>query len=61
MVGTSDIVVGLFAIGMGLSFLGADPKSPTSRALALCLSFLGLGMLLNVPLTSGIVEFDRRT
>lgn len=31
------LIVALVAIGMGLSFLAADPQSPTSRALALTL------------------------
>ncbi len=34
-------IVALVAIGMGLSFLTADPKSPTSRALALTLGLFG--------------------
>jgi class 3 adenylate cyclase len=36
------LIVGLVAIGMGLSFLAADPDSPTSRALALMLGLFGL-------------------
>ena len=42
------LIVGLFAIGMALSFFGADPRSPTSRALALFLGLFGAAMLLNI-------------
>ena len=45
---TADLIVSLFAIGMGLAFVSADPKSPTSRALALCLSLMGATLLTNV-------------
>jgi class 3 adenylate cyclase len=43
------IVVGLFAIGMSLTIVWADPKSPTSRALALMFSIIGVLIILNVP------------
>jgi hypothetical protein len=51
----SFFIVALFAIGMALSFFAADPRSPTSRALASTLGLLGATMLLNVPLQLGFV------
>jgi adenylate cyclase len=42
------LIVGLFAGGMALSFLAADPRSPTSRALSLFLGLLGLAFVLNI-------------
>ena len=60
MVDTSDLVVGLFAFGMGLSFVGADPQSPTSRALAAFLGFVGFALMLNVPVNAGLLGSDRR-
>jgi len=59
MVDTSDLVVGLFAFGMGLSFVGADPRSPTSRALAVFLGFVGLALMLNVLVNAGLLGADR--
>lgn len=50
----SFFVVGVFALGMALSFYAADPKSPTSRALAAMLGLLGISMLLNLPLEGGL-------
>lgn len=38
-------IVALVAIGMGLSFLFADPQSPTSRALALTLGLFGIAVV----------------
>jgi adenylate cyclase len=55
MVDTADLVVGLFALGMGISFVGADPQSPTSRALAVFLSFVGVALMLNVPVRAGLL------
>jgi len=52
----SFFVVAIFAIGMALSFLAADPGSPTSRALACALGLIGITMLLNVPLEAGFVQ-----
>lgn len=60
MVDTADLVVGLFAIGMGLSFLGTDPKSPTSRALALFFITAGTTWCANVPLYAGLLGRDPR-
>lgn len=41
-------LVSLFSLGMGLSFLIADRESPTSRALALGLAFIGISIAINV-------------
>ncbi|MFI5397184.1 MAG: adenylate/guanylate cyclase domain-containing protein [Candidatus Binatia bacterium] len=60
MVDTSDLVVGLFAFGMGLSFVGSDPQSPTSRTLAVFLGFVGLALMLTVPVNAGLLGSDRR-
>ena len=49
MAPTGDILTALFAIGMALSFLLADPRSPTSRALSATLGLASVGMFLNVP------------
>lgn len=38
---SANLIVALVAIGMGLSFLAADPESPTSRSLALSLGLFG--------------------
>ena len=43
------LIVGLFAIGMALSFLAADPHSPTSRPLCLLFGLLGVTFLMNIP------------
>lgn len=60
MVDTADLVVGLFAAGMGLSFFATDPKSPTSRALALFLIAVGVTLSLNVPVSAGLLGRDPR-
>jgi adenylate cyclase len=49
------LIVGLFAIGMALSFLAADPHSPTSRPLCLLLGALGVSLPLNIPATGGLL------
>jgi len=49
------LIVGLFAIGMALSFLAADPHSPTSRPLCLLLGVLGVTFLLNIPAYGGLL------
>ena len=59
MVDTSDLVVGLFAFGMGLAFVAADPHSPTSRALAVLLGFVGLALTLNVLANAGLLGSNR--
>lgn len=41
-------MVALVALGMGLAFVVADRDSPTSRAIAAALGFLGLAVVLNV-------------
>jgi adenylate cyclase len=60
MVDTGDLVVGLFAAGMGLSFFGTDPKAPTSRALALFLVMAGATLALNFPVNAGLLGRDPR-
>lgn len=57
---TADLVVGLFALGMGLAFVGADPQSPTSRALAVFLSCVGIALMLNVPFHAGVLPRNPR-
>jgi adenylate cyclase len=57
-VDTADLLVGLFAAGMGLSFFGTDPKSPTSRALAFFLVAFGVTFCLNVPVNAGLLGRD---
>jgi len=60
MVDTADLVVGLVAFGMAIAFVSADPKSPTSRALA---SFFGCGgmvSILSVAVRSHWLTFDPR-
>jgi len=42
------LIVGLFAVGMGVSFFTADPQSPTSRALSLMFGLLGVSFLMNI-------------
>ena len=49
------LIVGVFAIGMALSFLAADPHSPTSRPLCLLLGSLGVTFLLNIPAYGGLL------
>ncbi len=43
-----QILVALVALGMGLAFISADRAAPTSRALALAMSFLGIAVVANV-------------
>lgn len=42
------VFVSLLALGMGLAFLSADRHSPSSRALAASLGFIGISIYLNV-------------
>jgi len=60
MAQTGDILTSLFAIGMALSFLLADPRSPTSRALSATLGVAGVSMFLNVPFELGVFGRDPR-
>lgn len=46
-------LLAIVGIGMALAFLAADRRSTTSRALAITLVSLGLGVFLNVGLTRG--------
>ena len=41
------LLVALVAVGMALAFLLADGRAPTSRALALALSSIGVGIVVN--------------
>ncbi len=43
-----SVMVAIVALGMALAFIYADYRSPTSRALALTLVFIGLAIPLNV-------------
>jgi class 3 adenylate cyclase len=43
------LIIALFAMGMAIAFLSADPNAPTSRALSLFLGFLAVTFLFNVP------------
>ncbi|MGH7818469.1 MAG: adenylate/guanylate cyclase domain-containing protein, partial [Candidatus Binatia bacterium] len=45
---TPNLIVAAVSIGMGLSFLAADPETPTSRALALLLSLFGITVIVHV-------------
>ncbi|MGH8446190.1 MAG: adenylate/guanylate cyclase domain-containing protein, partial [Solimonas sp.] len=49
-------VVALVALGMGLAFISADRKSPTSRALAATYAYLGISIYLNIVWTGGWTE-----
>jgi adenylate cyclase len=45
---TPHILVSLVALGMGLAFVSADRASPTSRALAASMGFIGIAIYLNI-------------
>ena len=45
---TPHVLVSLVALGMGLAFLSADRRAPTSRALAAALGFVGVAIFLDV-------------
>ncbi|HUS23697.1 MAG TPA: adenylate/guanylate cyclase domain-containing protein [Candidatus Binatia bacterium] len=45
---TPYILVSLLALGMALAFVSADRQSPTSRALALALAFIGMSVDLGI-------------
>lgn len=45
---TQYVLVSLIALGMALAFIVADRESPTSRALALGLAFIGISTDLNI-------------
>lgn len=45
---TPHILVSIVALGMGLAFVSADRRSPTSRALGAGLGFIGISIYLNV-------------
>jgi hypothetical protein len=44
-------MVAVISVGMALAFLAADPRSTTSRALAMTLTAMGVGIFLNVSLS----------
>ena len=50
---TADLVVSLFMAGMGIAFVVADPRAPTSRALGLGLVLGATATFLNVPFELG--------
>ncbi|MGH8529254.1 MAG: adenylate/guanylate cyclase domain-containing protein [Nevskiales bacterium] len=45
---TPHVIVSLLALGMALAFIIADRRSPTSRALALCLASVGISIAVNM-------------
>lgn len=47
----ANTVVALVALGMGLAFVSADRRSPTSRALAATYAYIGLSIYLNLVWT----------
>jgi adenylate cyclase len=54
------LVVGLFALGMAVSFLVADPYSPTSRPLALLFALLGIAIVLNIGMYGHFLGVPQR-
>src|SRR5262245_21593170 len=60
MAETADLVVALVMAGMGLAFVVADPRGPTSRALGLGLALGGCATALNVPLHLGVMAENLR-
>lgn len=52
----ASTVVALVALGMGLAFVSADRRSPTSRALAAAYAYIGLSIYLNLVWTGQ--DFD---
>ena len=64
LVTTPHVITALLALGMALAFYVADRHSPTSRALALFLAFVGLsiavGVLIAYPLhqARGVARWD---
>jgi class 3 adenylate cyclase len=56
-----QVLVTLVALGMALAFVSADRKSPTSRALAASLTFIGVAIFLNTSFLSAIVRGERFT
>ena len=64
LVTTPHVITALLALGMALAFYVADRHSPTSRALALFLAFVGLaialGVLIAYPLhqSRGVARWD---
>src|SRR5260370_41445212 len=55
-----ELIVAIVAVGMGAALFGADPKSPTSRSVALGLCFLGLTIFLGVPYRAGFLATKPR-
>lgn len=52
---SASLIVALVAVGMAAAFLAADPRSPTSRALALCLGLLGATIVVHVAGRRGMM------
>ena len=50
------LIVGLFGVGMGVAFLAADPRSPTSRALSAMWVALGVAVLVNIPASASLAR-----
>lgn len=46
---TAYLISGVFAVGMAVAFLTADPHSVTSRPLAALFGIMGVAFLLNIP------------
>src|SRR5262245_58153962 len=54
---SSFTILGIVGFGMGLSFLLADWRAPTSRALALLFGVFGVNMLLNAVAHPSAADF----
>ena len=53
-----SVLVAMFAIGIGVSFLAADPRSPTSRALSASVILVGVVIFTYVAGHLGLLTFD---
>lgn len=51
----ANAIVALVALGMGLAFVSADRRSPTSRALGAAYAYIGLSIYLNLVWTPSAV------
>jgi class 3 adenylate cyclase len=57
----ANTVVALVALGMGLAFISADRRSPTSRALAATYAYIGLSIYLNLVWTATVPDLPSWT
>src|SRR3546814_19948930 len=57
----ANTVVALVALGMGLAFVSADRRSPTSRALAATYAYIGLSIYLNLVWTGKDLDLSWRS